>query len=184
MVKSFQAVCVGFVLTVGALAGATSPTETKHLTVAPSTPTGPVAPGARVTLTLDVTPKRTMHVYAPEPKAAGGARTVPHGVPEGFIPVSLKIDPDPAIAVGPIQFPKPERRNVLGEDQLVYSAPFRIAQDVTVAATPAVRERARTAGGTVTVKGTLRYQACDDAICYVPVNVPVTWTVALERPAR
>ena len=79
----------------------------------------------------------------PEPKRRA-AGTVTHGVPEGFIPVSLKIDPDPAIAVGPIQFPKPERRNVLGEDQLVYSAPFRIAQDVTLAATPAVRDaRAR-----------------------------------------
>ena len=92
--------CVGFVLTVGAFAGATSANRNQALTVAPSTPTGPVAPGARVTLALDVTPKRTMHVYAPEPKAAGGARTVPHGAPEGLIPVSLKIDPDPAIAVG------------------------------------------------------------------------------------
>ena len=82
-------------------------------------------------------------------RGGGSGETVTHGVPEDFIPVSLKIDPDPAIAVGSIQFPKPERRNVLGEDQLVYSAPFRIAQDVTLAATPACaiararRERSR-----------------------------------------
>jgi DsbC/DsbD-like thiol-disulfide interchange protein len=184
MIKSFHAVCVGLVLTVGAFAGAASSIETKHLTVAPLTPAGPVAPGARVTLALDVTPKRTMHVYAPDPKGSRARNAVPRGVPEGFIPVSLKIDADPAVAVGPIQFPKPELRNVLGENQLVYSTPFRIVQDVTLAATPALRDRARTASGTVTVKGTLRYQACDDAICYVPVNVPVTWTVALERRAR
>jgi DsbC/DsbD-like thiol-disulfide interchange protein len=184
MITRFHAVWVGFVLTVAAAAGAAppAPVETKHLTLAATPPAGPVAPGARVTLALDVTPKRTMHVYAP--KAAAARTTATRGGTEGLIPVSLKIDADPAIAVGQVQFPKPELRDVLGESQLVYSAPFRIAQDVTLAATPALRARARTPGATVTVKGTLRYQACDDAICYVPVTVPVAWTVALEPPAR
>jgi DsbC/DsbD-like thiol-disulfide interchange protein len=181
MTTRFHAVWVGFVLTVGAAKGAAPPVETKHLTVAVTSPAGPVAPGARVTLALDVTPKRTMHVYAPK---APAARTTATRGTEGLIPVSLKIDADPAIAVGQVQFPKPELRDVLGESQLVYSAPFRIVQDVTLAATPALRARARTPGATVTVRGTLRYQACDDAICYVPVTVPVAWTVGLEPPAR
>ena len=184
MIKSFHAACVGLALTVGAFAGAAPPIETKHVTVVPSTPAGPVAPGARMTLALDVTPKRTMHVYAPAAKSAGARSSAPRAASEGLIPVSLKIDADPAITVGAVQFAKPELRKVLDETQLVYSTPFRIAQDVTLAATPALRDRARTPGATVTIKGTLRYQACDDAICYVPVNVPVTWTVALERTAR
>jgi DsbC/DsbD-like thiol-disulfide interchange protein len=182
MIRNVHAFGLGFVLTVAAVTGAAVPIETKHLTVAAAPPGAPAAAGARVQLALDVTPKRTMHVYAPKGPAA--RKTATSGVPEGLIPVSLKIDADPAIAIGQVQFPKPELREVLGENQLVYSAPFRIVQDVTLAATPALRARARTPGATVRVTGTLRYQACDDAICYVPVTVPVAWTVALEPPAR
>ena len=60
----------------------------------------------------------------------------------------------------------------LNETQLVYSKPFRIAQPVILAGN---------ATGDVTISGTVKYQACDDAICYVPQNVPVTWTVRLAR---
>jgi DsbC/DsbD-like thiol-disulfide interchange protein len=131
-----------------------------------------VTPGTRVSLTLDVTPKPTMHVYAPGQK--------------GFVPISLTIQPDPEITTGAVQFPKAEKLRVNPDDegQLVYSKPIRIAQDVTIAATPGVLARARTPGATVIIKGTLRYQACDDTICYVPVNVPVAWTIALKPPAR
>jgi hypothetical protein len=27
------------------------------------------------------------------------------------------------------------------------------------------------------VEGTLRYQACDDRVCYVPQELPVKWTL-------
>jgi hypothetical protein len=159
-------------LMAGGVVRAAAPTETKHLTIAVSSPAVPVAPGTRVSLTLDVTPKATMHVYAPGQK--------------GFVPISLTIQPDPEIATGAARFPKAEKLTVApGDDaQLVYSKPIQIAQNVTVAATPAVLDRARTPGATLIVKGTLRYQACDDTICYVPVNVPVAWTIALKPPAR
>jgi hypothetical protein len=35
----------------------------------------------------------------------------------------------------------------------------------------------------LTVTGTLSYQACDDRICFNPVTVPLTWTVPLESTA-
>jgi DsbC/DsbD-like thiol-disulfide interchange protein len=170
--KNASAWCLGLVLTLGAGVRAAAPTETKHLLVTVSSPAGAVAPGARVSLTLDVTPKATMHVYAPEQKE--------------YIPISLTLQADPAIKPSAVQFPRPEklRLNALDDSQLVYSKPFRIVQDVTIAGTPAVLDRSRTPGATVTVKGTLRYQACDNIICYVPVNVPVAWTVALKPAAR
>jgi DsbC/DsbD-like thiol-disulfide interchange protein len=151
---------------------AAAPTETKHLTVEASSPAGAVAPGARVTLTLDVTPKPSMHVYAPGQV--------------DYIPISLAVQSDPAVAASAVRFPKPEKLllKALDESQLVYSKPFRIVQAITIADTPAVLARARTPGATVTVRGTLRYQACDDIICYVPVNVPVAWTITLKPPAR
>ena len=57
---------------------------------------------------------------------------------------------------------------ILKETQLVYSKPFRIAQDVTL----------KEPSAPLTIKGTVRYQACDDTICYRPTNVPVQWTIA------
>jgi hypothetical protein len=36
------------------------------------------------------------------------------------------------------------------------------------------------AGETVTVKGTLKYQACDEAVCYRPEQVSVSWTLTVR----
>jgi DsbC/DsbD-like thiol-disulfide interchange protein len=164
--------CLALALSVSAVAGASAQTETKHLIVEPSNPPEAVAAGTRVSLALDVMPKRTMHVYAP-------GQT-------DYIPVSLAIKADRAIQVGRVHFPKPEKVLIkaVGESQLVYSRRFRLVQDITIAATPTMRTRARTPGATVVVNGTLRYQACDEIICYLPVDVPVAWTIPLKPAAR
>jgi hypothetical protein len=140
-------------------------TETAHLVVASGASDARVAPGTRLAFFVDITPKPKMHVYAP-------------GQPD-VIPISLKLDGG-EFKPHAARFPRPEKYffKPLNETQLVYSKPFRIVQDITVALTPPVRERART-GGALAVSGTLQYQACDDSICYVPVNVPVRWTVGL-----
>jgi hypothetical protein len=31
----------------------------------------------------------------------------------------------------------------------------------------------------IKIRGQLRYQACDDKICYLPQNIPLEWTVAV-----
>jgi DsbC/DsbD-like thiol-disulfide interchange protein len=147
-------------------------TTTRHLTVATSTSTESAAPGARVSLVVEIAPKPSMHVYAPGQK--------------DFIPVSLTVAANRAVTVEPVQFPAPERLTIkeLGETHLVYSKPFRIVQNVTLAK-DAAGSAAGTHAASVTVKGTLKYQACDDSICYAPVSVPVAWTVALQnRPDR
>jgi DsbC/DsbD-like thiol-disulfide interchange protein len=147
-------------------------TTTRHLTVATSTATESTAPGARVSLVVDIAPKPAMHVYAPGQ--------------QDFIPVSLTLAANSALTVEPVQFPAPERLTIkeLGETHLVYSKPFRIVQPVTLAKN-AGGSRTRTRPASVTVHGTLKYQACDDSICYAPVSVPVAWTVALQdRPDR
>ncbi len=139
------------------------PTATKHLTVATSAIPAAVAPGARVSLVVEVAPKPAMHVYAPGQK--------------DFIPVSLTLAASDAIKAETAQFPVAEKLEVkdLGETHLVYTKPFRIVQDVTIAKSALVRR-----SSTITVKGTLKYQACDTSICYAPVSVPVTWTLALQ----
>ena len=58
----------------------------------------------------------------------------------------------------------------------MYSKPFRIVQGVTLAKSPTP--------GPLIIKGTVRYQACDESICYTPITVPVTWTLTVKKPSR
>jgi hypothetical protein len=146
--------------------------ETNHLIATTSVSDDVVAPGTRFSLQLDVFPKPKMHVYAPDQK--------------DYIPISLKLEPSDAFKAHAPVFPKAEKFLFvpLNETQLVYSKPFRIVQDVTVSLTPAMRERARGSGASLTIKATMRYQACDDQVCYVPKEIPVTWTARLRALER
>ena len=142
-----------------AQAPARKPIETAHLTVAVSASPEDVKRGGKVTLALDITPKPKMHVYAPGQ--------------DGYIAITLTLDADPALAPAKPKYPAGEKfvMPALNETMLVYGKPFRIAQDVTVTSP---------AGRTKTIKGSLRYQACDDAICYLPKTIPVEWTIAVK----
>jgi hypothetical protein len=140
--------------------------DSKYLTLTPSAALQ-AAPGARVTLDLAVTPKPKIHVYAP-------------GQPD-YMPISLTLDANPAYRqAGVPRYPKSETLffKPLNERFKVYSKPFRISQDVVVSE----EARARTADGLLVVKGKVSYQACDDLVCYLPVDVPVTWTVRITAP--
>jgi DsbC/DsbD-like thiol-disulfide interchange protein len=169
MTKLFVAVFAVVIAVSSALAA--DPITTRHLIVATSTSAAAVSPGGRISLVVEVTPKQNMHVYAP-------------GQPD-VIPISLTLAAGEAAAAQAVQFPQPEKREFkeLGETHLVYSKPFRLVQDVTVPSTPTIAKRAGSANGSVTVKGALKYQACDDTICYAPVTVPLTWKVALQASA-
>ena len=133
--------------------------ETKHLMVTTSASPETVAPGKRLSLAVDVTPKPKMHVYSP-------GQT-------GYIGVTLTLEAAPGFTAAKAKYPAAEKiyMPLLKETQLVYAKPFRIAQDVVV--------RPGRSAGALIIKGTLRYQACDDAVCYLPTNVPVEWRVKL-----
>ncbi len=153
------AVCGG---TQQSRAPASNTVDTPHVILATSVKGASASPGARVSLVIDVTPKPKMHVYSPLQK--------------DYIPVSITLKPDTAYRAHPPVFPKAEKYFFapLKETQLVYSKPFRIVQDVTLASS---------SDDTMTIEGTFRYQACDDAICYLPKTVPVSWTIALKQSA-
>ena len=138
-------------------------TETKHLKLRASASARAAAPGGRVSLFVDVEPRPKMHVYAPDQK--------------DYIPIGLTLTADEAYRAERARFPAAESYFFapLKETQRVYSKPFRIEQPVQLTAKTA------NAAKEVTIKGTVRYQACDDAICYIPQNVPVSWTIAIKR---
>jgi hypothetical protein len=153
-------------ISASAALGANATKETAHLTVKTTQSAEAAAPGRKVSLFVDVTPKPKMHVYAPGQ--------------DGYITINLTLEANPAFTAAKAKYPAGEKVviAIVKETQLVYAKPFRIAQDVTLASTPDLRQRA-TSETPVTIKGTLRYQACDDRICYLPTNVPVEWAVKL-----
>ena len=151
----------------GTQSAPTPPVETPHLAITVVPVTSAVAPGARLELVLDVAPKPRMHVYSPQQK--------------DYIPIALTLQPAAAFSIQPAVYPKPEKYVFapLKETQLVYSKPFRITQPVTIARAPALRAAGLLPGTALTISGKLRYQACDDAICYMPKEVPVSWGVTV-----
>jgi DsbC/DsbD-like thiol-disulfide interchange protein len=143
--------------------------ETAHLTIATSA-SAAAAPGQKVTLTVEVTPKPRIHVYAPGQ--------------EGYIPISLTLQADAAFTAAKPKYPAGEKlfMKALNETQLVYEKPFRITQELKLADSPELAARAAR-DAPLTVKGSIRYQACDDKICFLPATVPVDWSIKLS-PAR
>jgi hypothetical protein len=144
-------------------------TETPHLRVRTSISHDSKAPDGTATLVVEIEPKPKMHVYAP-------------GQPD-YIPVSLDLVTDASYTAAPPQFPAAERFlfEPLNEQQLVYAKPFRIADRVTLA--PQARRQKVASAGRLTIAGTLRYQACDDKVCYIPTTVPLQWTVTRAAAA-
>lgn len=130
--------------------------DTFHLTATTSASMGTTS--GQASLYVDVSPKPKMHVYAPGEKDA--------------IPIEIKLDAHPAIKAGKPILPPPQTYFFppLKLTQLVYSKPFRITLPITIARRPST--------DTLTITGTLHYQACDDDVCYVPRTVAVKWTLA------
>jgi DsbC/DsbD-like thiol-disulfide interchange protein len=135
--------------------------QSKHVAITtPPVQTG-TAPGGKVSLVVEMAPNPGVHVYAP------GAKD--------YLPVKLTLKPQPDVKVGKLTYPKSEMVHfpVLNETVPVYHKPFKLLQDVTMA-------KSVKPGSTVTLAGTLEFQACDERICFVPESVPVSWTVTIE----
>jgi DsbC/DsbD-like thiol-disulfide interchange protein len=144
-----------------AVASAQTTSETNHLRLSASASPDHVRPGQRIALTLDIELKPNMHVYAPSV--------------EGYIPIVWTMEPNPAIVTQPVVTPPPQmlRLEALDETLPVYSGRFRLKRDINIAADSKLK-------GPLTIEGTLRYQACDDRMCYVPKTVPLKWILQVR----
>ncbi len=94
---------------------------------------------------------------------------------EGLIPTVLTIDPPAGITIEELVYPTATEFAVAGFDKplLVYGHEFVIGVRATVAST--------VAPGTVTIPARLRYQACDDLLCYTPITVETQWALTVVR---
>lgn len=91
-----------------------------------------------------------------------------------LIPITLTIEPVEGISVGAPLYPRAKRLRLAGDDQdlVVYDGTFVIALPVNA--------RPDIAGASFTLKGSLRYQACDDRHCLFPVTFPIAIPVSVE----
>lgn len=130
-----------------------------HAAVVVSASAASAARGSKVSLYVDVTPNTGVHVYAP------GAKD--------YVPIVVKMDPQSNLTFAELQYPKSETMDFAGEKVPVYEQAFRLVEDVQIG-------RGAKAGKTLTLTANVKYQACDDRVCFIPATVPVRWTIAVK----
>ena len=129
-----------------------------------------VTNGTRFSLAVDVEPHPNMHVYAP------GAEKM------GYRVVGFNMNPSELARFEPANFPESEIYHFepLDEYVPVYQEKFTLLQEAVVNASAEAEEIMEELDA-LTLSGSFDYQACDDAICYPPASVPITFTLELEH---
>ena len=137
------------------------------LTAYPSNPS--ITLGTRFSVAVEVEPNPDIHVYAP------GAEQM------GYRVIGLTMAPAPYVRFEPVEFPASEIYHFepLDERVPVYQRPFVLVQEAVVDGARETEE-ALAEIDAMTLTGTLDYQACDDAICFDPVSVPLSFTFEVE----
>jgi peroxiredoxin len=150
---------------VAPVAGTKVSTGQLDITTYPSEPA--IAPGNRFSIALDIQPHSGIHVYAP------GAKS--------YRVIGLTIAPQPFVRTLPLKYPASQVYffKPLNERVPVFQKPFTLVQEVILEGAPQAQAAFR-GKDSVTITGTLEYQACDDKICYNPASIPLSWTLSLR----
>jgi AhpC/TSA family/Disulphide bond corrector protein DsbC len=145
--------------------------EAKHVALTTAASTAVAMPGHRILLTLELNLPSNTHVYAP-------------GV-TGYIPIDWKIEEAGGMKPQAVQYPAPEKLYLkpIKETALVYRRHVRLTREITLGQEAALKPLVGPSGELV-LKGSFRYQACDDRECYVPENVPLEWRFQFQGMER
>ena len=138
------------------------------VTMSPA-PISTVTRGKANTVTLQFHVGSGFHINSNKPSA------------EYLIPTTLKLDPPTDIVAGQTTYPAGQEMSFAfapDEKLSVYSGDFTLKVSV--------RPLSSVLPSKYEVRGTLRYQACDNAACYPPRNLPVKFEVKVVKapPAR
>ena len=151
----------------GGVAGSAMTASTRHLTMTASMSDATAAPGERLAMVVDVTPKPGMHLYAPGK--------------HDYQVVKLTIDSQPWLRPQATVYPASQVYHFkpLNERVEVFMKPFQMRRDLTIVATP---EAQKLLSGltTVMITGALEYQACDDKVCFNPARVSISLALSLK----
>jgi len=143
--------------------------ETAHLKLTAYPSNTSITVGTRFSFALEVEPNPNIHVYAPGADAFG------------YRVIALNLNPVEHVRFEPVLFPESEIYHFepLDERVPVYQEPFKLLQEAVVSGEPGVEDAFKELDG-LTFSGTLDYQACDDAICFDPISLPVSFTLDVD----
>lgn len=144
--------------------------RTAHLKVTSWASDGVVRGGNRLALVLDVDLNDQMHVYAPSV--------------DRYIPIDWQMDEGAGLTHYDPEYPASRILHLpaIEEEVPVYEGSFRLVRDVMIGQGRELGDLVQ--DGVLTIQGRLRYQACDDRMCYLPTTVPVEWTFEFEQHDR
>jgi thioredoxin:protein disulfide reductase len=118
-----------------------------------------IAPGSGVRAALQVRLPAQLHVQSNKPRDPS------------LIPTVLTVSAPAGVRVAEIVFPKPTDLAQEGQTEplAVFENEFAIGVRFDVASS--------VAAGALEIPARLRYQACDEHLCYAPTSANVVWTV-------
>ena len=96
---------------------------------------------------------------------------------KNLIPITLDLAPADGVAIGKPVYPLPRRLRLRGSGDVL------LVNDGTFALQVPIGVYRETSEQGVLIKGSLRYQACDDVRCLMPRTAPVALTVKAKRDA-
>ncbi len=143
-----------------------------HLTIRPGQSDSIAAPCNRVTLFVDISLPRGMHVYAP-----GVAR---------YFPLELRLEPPAPFETRPPLYPAPRVLEipVIHESVPVYEKRLRVWVDLIVPGRSrrflSSLQEAPEQFQEFEIPATLRYQACDAKVCYRPEEMKWSWRLGVK----
>ena len=146
------------------LAGVTSPIAAQPPDVAidPVVETNAVHPGSTAHVALAVTLDPGFHVNSNTP------------LDDFLIPTVLTLDPPAGISLDALAFPEAILLDQNGEKLAVFEEEFLVGAALAL--------DAALAPGSYTVPGTLRYQACNDRMCFTPKNASIQFDLTVVSP--
>lgn len=134
----------------------------KYLKVGPLTPVK-ISPGQSIEVKIPIVISPEYHIQA-NPAAA----------PQ-LIPTTVELTPAPGIDVSKARYPKgkPYRQQGTPVELSVYSGSFEVV--VPLKSAPSAKP------GPMRLSGKLRFQACNDKICFFPENVPLELNIQISK---
>jgi hypothetical protein len=145
--------------------------EARQMRITTGASTATARPQQRILLTAEIELKPKMHVYA-------------SGVKD-YIPIEWGLAEGPFLKAHAFGYPasKNLRLKAIHETAPVYEGRVRLTREITFGAENALRPLISPSGELV-LKGSFRYQACDDRKCYTPETVPLEWRFQFEGLVR
>jgi thioredoxin:protein disulfide reductase len=134
-------------------------------TITPFVDAVEVRPGTSTRVALRVSLPEGLHVQSDRPRDSS------------LIPTVLTVEPPQGVRVEQLVYPHPTDFAQQGQEQplAVFEREFVLGAELAIG--PDL------AAGDLVIPARLRYQACDDKVCFRPVTATITWTVRVGTSA-